>query len=496
MKVNQFKDEQLSVLLSSLEPETARKLLQAIEHGGLQQGNSDAAHLIATHLHEILNADGIDTEKNQFKSNEQPSDRSDENTQPLPQFSLPFADLLVEETASAKQAGRISQSSVAAVWIWLMRDLLPGKLPGLVENIKTALSESDDDGLLGNTKAMYAAIAAALETNLSSLDPHSSSYMKLASHVGGASVLEDAREMLLAINLGDQIAQIRTRLPVQIHTLRDDSAELYIKIYKEFDEQTDGFGWLALLTIMRRLKKPAEIVWLVTKIVGSKYESDICAHKTALICECAMYDMETAARNAARLINEQRDIEAVFAEIDKFYILADEFSSELDIDLKGEWGVNLIRVRNILAEAIRGQISDAPRRVKAALYCGLGHETGSDTKTPLLTKGPDEEDLRSAEFSVRLLLGLRQYLEQLPINAEYTALNDHVLQFVENMGDAIVGKVREADSAEKAAVEAYMKANIYFTKIMFGQDAADLMRRQAYVATHVKGKVENSSINS
>jgi hypothetical protein len=320
--------------------------------------------------------------------------------------------------------------------------------------------------------------------------------MKLASHVGGVVVLEDAREMLLTINLGEKIAQIRTRLPVQINTLRDDEAERYIKIYEEFDEQTGGFGWLALLTIMRRLKQPAEIIWLVTKIVGSNYEADLNRHKTALICECAMHDAHSAARMAARLIKEQQEIEDVFAETDKFYTLANEFSSELDIDLKGEWGVNLVRIRNVLADAIRGQISDAPRRVKAALFCGLGHETGSETKTPLLTKGPDEEDLRSAEFAVRLLLGLRQYLEQLPINAEYTTLYDQVMQFVERIGDATVDKVREADSAEKDAVEAYLKANIHFTKMVFGQEAADLMRRQAYVANRVKHRVKKSSVNS
>lgn len=486
MKVNQLKGEQISVLLSSLQPETARKLLEVIEHGGLQKGDSDAVGIIAAHLQELLNGDDAGNQEDQDSSKAGYSKVSGEDIQEPPsQFSIPFDDLLVEDILPIKQAGRISQNSVKAVWIWLMRDLLSDELPVLVESVATSERVGDNAGLSRNIKSMHIAIASALEEQLTGLDPHSSAYMKLASHVGGAQVLEDCREMLLTIKLEYQIEQVRAKLPIQIHSLRAGEVKQYIRIYKEFNEQTDGFGWLALLTIMARLKQPAEIIWLVTKIVGTNYETDLRAHKTALVCECAMHDMESAARKAAKMISEQKEIEVAFVEIDKFYILADEFSSELDIDLKGEWGVNLIRVRSILAEAIRSQISDAPRRVKAVLFCDSWRYTDSEAKSTQQIKAPDEADLRSAEFSVRLLQGLRQYLEQLPINAEYTALNDQVLQFIERIGDAVVGKIREADNDEKEVVDAYLKANIYFTKMVFGQEAADLMRRQAYVAGRV-----------
>ena len=56
-------------------------------------------------------------------------------------------------------------------------------------------------------------------------------------------------------------------------------------------------------------------------------------------------------------------------------------------------------------------------------------------------------------------------------------------QFVERIGDATVNRLRTAHPDERPLVEEYFQANILFTSIMFGQEAANLLRRQGRVAS-------------
>lgn len=462
MKLSELKAEQLDAVLNSLTGDAARDLLQAIEM--TDSGAAGPDGVIAQRLRDLVRG---------------------KNAQPIRQdaalrhFIDPFEDFLTPRALENKQKGRIARASIKQIWTWLNRDLLPDKLSQLVEQCETADAANDRAKVKQLIDVMHRDIHAAVTEALSDLKPGSQGYIRLAGHVGGPAVLEDAREMVQALKFKDVIEKIRNDLPEVIGNCRDDDIERYTQIYREFEEQTGGFGWIFLLILMRRLTSPSEIIWLVSKITGSITDTDIRAHNAGVAIECALHDMEISADNAIQAIRNQDNIVSVLDHIAKFHMIADELAGELEIDMKGNWGKTLVRVRTKLGDAIRYQISDTPRRVKLVLFCGFG----TDDKGSTLTSGPEQEDLDAAEFAIRLLLGVRSYLRQLPINAEYAGLSDQVKQFVERIGDATVNRLRTAHPDERPFVEEYFQANILFTSIMFGQEAANLLRRQGRVAS-------------
>lgn len=476
------KSKQLESFLATLPAGTAQQLLSAIERDEAASRELDRDGVITSALRALLADGGAES-----SADTDPETRADIDAWPVPdepplEFLTPIEDFLVDETVAEKQIGRIARGSAAKIWTWLCHELARDELPKHARRLEIAHKAADAEGAAEAGRALLDESAAALARCFDEVEPHSAAYLRLAGHLGGANVLEDAREIMRMFRLAPAIADVQKRLPVRISRLDEQNLDDYAKIYKNFAAENDGYGWVALLTIMGRMIEPATIVDLVIKLVGSKSDIDIRAEEPGIACDVALHDMEITVLNAARLIRAQSDIDTVFAEIKKFHGIAETISNGLEIDRKGPWGNRLVRVRDMLADAIHRQIADAPRRVKAALFCGFRAPSGGVEQGNLVTKGPDEVDVTAAEYTVRLLFGVKPYLAQLPINAEYVKLSSQVLQFVERIGDATVDRVRNADPAEKPALEAFLKANILITRIVFGEDAASLMRRQGHIA--------------
>lgn len=303
------------MFLANLTPAAAGELLRAIEADGPNGGRLDPNGLIAGRLKALM--DPV------------PEMSADLKELLLREFSNPFEDLLTDRASSDKQRGRIARNSIEQVWTWLTRDLMPEKLPKLAADIKSARDAEDEAGAREKSGVMYGLVADTLAGVFSKLQPNTMAYMRLAGHVGGNAVLEDAREMMVACSLADHIMSFRASLPDTIRDVRAEDGAAYIQAYKEFDNKTGGYGWLGLLSLLRRFENPADIVWLTARIVGSNADTDLRADPAGLACECLMHDMEFAAERAIGLIRAQRDIDQVLAEIRQFHEIADELSSTL-----------------------------------------------------------------------------------------------------------------------------------------------------------------------
>ena len=147
--------------------------------------------------------------------------------------------------------------------------------------------------------------------------------------------------------------------------------------------------------------------------------------------------------------------------------------------MKGCWGWRIIAIRNAPASAIRTEISGAPRLVKTALY-RRGPRTGTEGYFPV--KWPDPHAVSDAKFVVQLLLAVRPYLSQVPINADYASINSTVSNFIESIGEITIKDVRRSEGEELECADAYMKNICEFTELFFSPEVAELLRRRARAA--------------
>ena len=120
------KEHELKQFLASLPGDKAATLAVAVERDRLQGKPGMPADLILDGLRPVLRA-------------------SSARRVPIPQRLVcePFADFLVNDPRDFKQAGRISRSSIRALWRWLAKDGLRVTLAELESQIAHAILQRE-----------------------------------------------------------------------------------------------------------------------------------------------------------------------------------------------------------------------------------------------------------------------------------------------------------------------------------------------------------------
>jgi hypothetical protein len=471
MVLSDLKREQLDGYLATLTPNAAAQLLRRFE---LDRGRTGR-----------LDPDGVIEQRLRLLIGEPKTRAKDHDGLMLREFAEPFEDMLSDRMSSDKQCGRIQRASIDRVWAWLDRDIMPDRLERLVKDVAEARARGEADRLAKARSRFYLSLAKSLLQVFGELEPNTKAYMRLASHIGGNAALEDAREMMQTFFLYDRIADLKAGLPDVIADPGTDENGEYAKLYRNFDVKSQGFGWIVLVAIMRRLENPAAIVPLAVSIAGTNRCAELRRHPVGVICGCALYDMRLAAEQAAGLIRDRSEIDTVLGHIGRFHALADAMTGTIDLDPDGQWGRHVTAVGKALARAIHDDISNSPRRVKSAIYCD--YRGAGEAERGLVTSGPAGAALSEAAFSLRLLYGITPYLGQLPIKDEHAGLDKEIRQFIEPIADLTVERLRTAEPAETEAIGQYLRANVAFTGIVLGPEAAERLARRGRLVRQSRG---------
>jgi hypothetical protein len=222
---------------------------------------------------------------------------------------------------------------------------------------------------------------------------------------------------------------------------------------------------------------------IVTVVARSEVDASIRETPMAMVCECLLHDMEVAALGALQAIGSRAPIELTRRFLAHFFEIGEAFVGLMDVDMKGPWGQRIVAIRNALSTNIRIEIDAGPRLLKAALYGKRRRPAlpGRATVSP-----PDDKAIEEAQYAVQLMLAVRPYLSQIPINADFASIQSTVVGFIESIGEITIEDIRQSGDEERAGIEAYMSAIADFNEMVFGAETAELLRRRARAAAQKK----------
>ena len=468
MELSQLKSEQLEAYLDSLTPKGAEFLVRQVERDRLKGGSNFPHEVILAKARAVLQ-------------------RSKSKVSGLPDaeewFCRPFQDLLTDDACEKKQKGRILRQSVNPVWSWLVHELAIDAIPPVIEQLGEAVL--DEDTALENELCaqLYDICADRLRTALEGIRSNSKPYYRLAGHLGGERILEDAREIGDCMACARPLLAFRARTPSSITELQAEDVELYVHLYREFEGQFQNNGYMPAMTLYERFARPSDFLSIVRAVAGSEEARLVQSHPIAVVCEVILHDMEIARNEARDRILSQDELLSIEASLAEFRSLASALDDNFEIDPKDAWGTRLISLRTSLSAVIRDQISAAPRLVKAALFRKRVKDGGS---VRAVTDGshalPDESKIAEAEFAVQLLMAVRPYLSQLTINADYSRIKVQVEQFVEVISERLLQDIREGTAEERTFAEASVTAAGQLVSIVFGREEGELYLRRGRAA--------------
>jgi hypothetical protein len=270
----------LQSFLGSLPERVATRLAKAVEVDRLADGTGLPHDMILDGLRPVL------------RTCESPQ----RTPTPLRLFCLPFEDLLSDGARKEKQKGRILRSSVAPVWNWLGRTVMPEQTLIYCDEIKSLVLAYKLEEALECASKFWPVAGEALRAAMAA------DHKGTRAILNGDLVFGDAEDMSLLLSAGSAMVEIQQLLPKPAPALSDELLWSLRRIYDRVAASVvDAVPYVPVVA-MARLAKPWEALKLALLVTHQTQDTLISSTDMGLVGDILFNRMEDCRRaiHAAR----------------------------------------------------------------------------------------------------------------------------------------------------------------------------------------------------
>jgi hypothetical protein len=321
--------------------------------------------------------------------------RSDGSTQnragnPSRYFFAPLEPLLVDGAPEHANSGHILRGSLAPVWEWISRDLLPTMARDYAKGINELIAANNQREAMRVAASFQTKIVKYLENTLGSVDGADQTRVKLATYTASQAAYGDLTKILCVLRARDALAKFSDALPATIKKFDDTRVAKVAALLDAFGKKHAEALPFALALVAKRLRTPWQLIRLATKAAPGKDAADIAATPYAIAVSMVLDRLEDN-RSALRVALRNNRV-MVCREI-----LADiydtEYALQVRIDLLDEpaWGARLHNLMNAIAALVEAEVSRFPDNIGHVLGSRSlrSHQSLAGRLTYLAWKGRD-----------------------------------------------------------------------------------------------------------
>ena len=301
----------------------------------------------------------------EFRTNGQTQKRA---SNPARYFFAPLEPLLVDGAPEHANAGRLQRGSLAAIWEWITRDLLPTMARDYTTQMNDLIAADKQREARQATSTFQTKVVKSLENTLGSPDAAALIRSKLATYTASQAAYGDLIKMLSVLRARDALAKFNDALPAKIDRLEDSQVAKVTQLLDAFRKDHAEQVPFALALVAARLKTPWHLIRLATKAAPNKNAADIAATPYAMAVSMVLDRLDD---NRATLRFALRNERILVAR----QILADVYDTEyalgvrIDLLKESEWGQRLGELMAAIATLVEAEVSRFPENV--------GHILGS-----------------------------------------------------------------------------------------------------------------------
>ena len=319
-------------------------------------------------------------------------------------FFLPLDPFLIDGAPEHDNPGRIPRGSVAPIWEWIGRDLLPTMTRDFNAKMKDLIAADKQREARQVASAFQTKVVKYLESTLGSPDGAEQTRVKLAAYTAARSAYGDLVKMMCVLRARDALARFDEALPKrQIVKFDNPQVVKMSGLLTAFSKTSADALPFAITLITKRMKTPWHILRLATKAAASKKASDIAATPFAVAVPMVMdrIDDDRAALRIALRNNRVLIAKELLA--DAYNI---EYALRVRIDKldESEWGVRLQGLMDGIADLVEAEVKRFPDEVGHVLGSRRlrGYQSLSGRLTYFAWKGRDAIS-NGASFCMKLI---------------------------------------------------------------------------------------------
>ncbi len=298
-------------------------------------------------------------------------DGSSQNKEAEPSFHffLALGPVLMEGAPDYDSPGRIPRGSLAPIWEWTTRDLLPTMARDFNTQMRGLIgADNKKKDLLQAVSVFQTKVVKYLENTLS--DPTAAQMVraKLGSYTSARSAYGDLVKMMTALRAREAIAKFNKALPERFAKFDNAETAKMAALLDAFRKDHADAVPFAIGMIGKRLKTPWHLIRLATRAAASKSAADVAATPYAIAIPMVL-DRIDDGRRALRIALKQNRVIIARDLLADIYDTERALKKNIDQLDASEWGVRLQELMDAVAALVAAEISRFPADV--------GHVLGS-----------------------------------------------------------------------------------------------------------------------
>jgi hypothetical protein len=290
-------------------------------------------------------------------------DGSAQNTAtPYSYFFAPLGPLLIDGDPEHADSGRIARGSLAPIWEWIGRDLLPIMARDYNEKMKGLIAADKHKEAQQAAVTFQTKVTKALEGLLKSPEGCERTRTKLAAYTASRSAYGDLTKIMDALRSREAITKLNEALPAKISNFDDAQIGKIAAQLDSFRKTDAGALPFALALVAQRLKTPWHLVRLATKASKTKRAADVAATPNAIVVSMVLDQLDDKRLALRIALKNNRVIVArdVLVQVyDTEYALRVRIS-EFE---ESEWGKRLRHIMDAIAALVDAEVSRFPDEV-------------------------------------------------------------------------------------------------------------------------------------
>jgi flagellin-specific chaperone FliS len=283
-------------------------------------------------------------------------------------FFMPLEPLLIDGAPEHANSGRILRGSLAPIWEWINRDLLPTMARDYIEDMKALIAADNQRKAREVAATFQTKVGKYLDSTFASSDGVHNTRAKLATYTASRAAYGDLTKMLCVLRERDALKKFGDALPATIENFDPVCVSKVTKLLHEFAKNHAQAVPFALTLVAKQLQPPWQLMRLATRASVSKHAADVAATPYAITVSMVLdrlddkrLTLRTALKNGRIQIAKEILIE--------IYDIEDALQSSIDLLDESDWGARLADLMNAIAVLVEAEVSRFPDNI--------GHVLGS-----------------------------------------------------------------------------------------------------------------------
>ncbi len=277
-------------------------------------------------------------------------------------FFTPLEALLVNGTPEHANSGWILRGSLAPIWEWITRDLLPTMARDYNNEMKALIAADKQQEARRVAATFQIKVIKCLESTLATSASVDQTRIKLATYTASHAVYIDLTKILSVLRARDALATFSATLPAAIEKFDAARVSRVTDLLDEFAGRHAAEIPFALALVARRLKPFWQLIHLATKVAPGKNAADVATTPYAITVSMVLDRLEDNRSALRGALKSERVMVAkdILAEIRD---TESALRARIDLDEDSDWGMRLRNLMSGIEAMVEAEVSRFPDNV-------------------------------------------------------------------------------------------------------------------------------------